>query len=502
MKLQDLNKFQKIIIQCHDNPDADAIAAGWGLYTYFKELGKSVRLIYSGRLKIQKSNLMLMVEKLEIPIEYVVPEAALGLDYPESLLLTVDCQYGAGNVTKFQTTSKAIIDHHQEEVTDVALSEIRSNYGSCSTVVWCMMKDTGFSFENRKQLGTALYYGLYTDTNQFSELHSPVDMDMRDDVECLQNLISLFRNSNLSLHELEIAGIALIRYILNEEHHYAIIKAQPCDPNVLGLISDLLLQVDSILTCVVYNELEDGFKLSVRSCNKEVLASELAAFLTKDIGSGGGHTEKAGGFISKKRYSVLYPTLHSEAFFSRRLNEYFDETDVVYAKNYKIDVSDMKKYKKEKLPLGYVDIEEYMQKGTPITIRTLEGDIDIQIDGSFYIMVGIKGEVYPIQKEKFQKSYQKLGDKYELDVEYLPTIRNRITGQTENILNYTNACVPTGDTYIYAKELKRRTKIFTAWDEEKYMLGNPGDFIAARCDDLNDIYIIGKDIFYKTYKEV
>ena len=69
MRLSDLEKFEKITIQYHDNPDADALASGYGLFCYFKAKGKDVRLVYSGRNKITKSNLRLMVEKLEIPVE-------------------------------------------------------------------------------------------------------------------------------------------------------------------------------------------------------------------------------------------------------------------------------------------------------------------------------------------------------------------------------------------------------------------------------------------------
>ena len=61
MKLSDLEVYDKITIQCHDNPDADALASGYGLYCYYRSKGKDVRLVYSGRNKIQKSNLALMV---------------------------------------------------------------------------------------------------------------------------------------------------------------------------------------------------------------------------------------------------------------------------------------------------------------------------------------------------------------------------------------------------------------------------------------------------------
>ena len=60
MRLSDLEVYDPIMIQCHDNPDADAIASGYGLYCYFKSKGKSVRLVYSGSNKIHKSNLRLI----------------------------------------------------------------------------------------------------------------------------------------------------------------------------------------------------------------------------------------------------------------------------------------------------------------------------------------------------------------------------------------------------------------------------------------------------------
>ena len=67
--------------------------------------------------------------------------------------------------------------------------------------------------------------------------------------------------------------------------------------------------------------------------------------------------------------------------------------------------------------------------------------------------------------------------------------------------DYAGACVTTQRTRIYARELDRGVKVFTAWDKEKYMLGKPGDYLAVRCDDLHDIYVVERDIFGKSYDE-
>ncbi|MDE5872893.1 MAG: DHH family phosphoesterase [Lachnospiraceae bacterium] len=505
MKLKELQGYSRITIQCHDNPDADAIASGYGLYCFFNDNGKDVRLVYSGRNEISKSNLKLMVEKLNIPIQYISPDSVKEI-HLSGLLITVDCQYGAGNVTKLEADNVAVIDHHQIEIENTDMNHIIPGVGSCSTLVWKMLLEEGYIVNDDNGLGTALYYGLYTDTNQFSELNNPLDKDLREGIEFDAGLINQLKNSNLSIQELEIAGVAMLRYSFNDEYGFAVIKSQPCDPNILGLISDFLLQVDCINVCVVYNETNDGYKISVRSCIKEVNASELAAFLTEDVGSGGGHYEKAGGFISQKLYSEKYKSLHPEGYFNNRMLEYFDFFDLIYAKDYCADISDMKMYEKKKLPVGYVNMWEILPLGTPITIRTLEGDIDMVVEPDLVVMIGIRGEVYPNHADKFKRAYTMEDREYiyecDTDMKYIPTIKVRSTGENLVLTDYAKACVPSGTVKIYAKPLLRGVKVFTAWDKDKYMLGMPGDYLAVRNDDMHDVYVIEKKIFAKSYSEV
>ena len=44
MLLQNLNKYKEIVIQMHDNPDADAVGSAYALYNYFCQRGKRQEL--------------------------------------------------------------------------------------------------------------------------------------------------------------------------------------------------------------------------------------------------------------------------------------------------------------------------------------------------------------------------------------------------------------------------------------------------------------------------
>lgn len=199
MKLIDLLKFDDIIIQCHDNPDADAIASGFGLYQYFIINGKQPRFIYSGKNQIQKKNLVMMVEELQIPIEYVT-----ALPAPELLLLT-DCQYGEGNVTRFEAKQVAMIDHHEICVEENEYTEIRSSYGSCSTVVYSMLLDEEVRVNLYKELATALYYGLYMDTNE-----AYPGTDFKDCIK--QRMTQYFKSYKIFDTTLEIVDTTNMKY--------------------------------------------------------------------------------------------------------------------------------------------------------------------------------------------------------------------------------------------------------------------------------------------------
>jgi len=492
MELADLLGYEDIVIQCHDNPDADALASGYAIMWFFAHNGKDARFIYRGRNKIRKSNLQIMLDELEIPVEY-----APDFDEEPDLLITVDCQYGQKNVTETKAKKIAVIDHHQKTVNLPELSLVRSTVGSCSTVCWDLLIKAGLNVNEDKLLATALYYGLFTDTNKLSEINHPLDRDMVDYLMYNKSVITSMVCANISYEELQITGRAILNHEYHEDNRYMIIEAEPCDPCILGVIGDYVLETDIVDVCLSFYEDPYEIKFSVRSCSKEVHANELAAFLADGLGGGGGHILKAGGSI---RPELLEKP--AKETLTERIAAYFDMYDVIYAKDTTLDISKMKRYNKLTQSLGAVKLSDVFDIGTPVNIRTLEGDIDTVIDDDSFLMIGVEGEVYPIKTDKLLASYQLTNFVYKssVDYDYEPKIRNLTTGKSENVLPYAKTVLTKSSAAIYAKKLEKAVKVFTAWTEDKYYSGNIGDYLVVRADDHHDIYVVNGALFDRFYK--
>lgn len=495
MTLTDLGRFQQIVIQVHDNPDADAVGSGYALYRYFQSCGKDVRLVYGGRNVITKSNMRLLVSELGIPLEYVQ-----SLDRPE-LLLTVDCQYGEGNVQRFEAENVAMIDHHATGRASDEMAEIRSHLVSCATICYSMLNAVGFDVNRDSDIATALYYGLYMDSNQLSEISHPLDRDMIDFLQYDKGFVARLKYANFSISELETAGIAITNNNYIEKYRAAIVCSEPCDPNILGVISDFVIQVDSIDSCVVYNECPGGYKLSVRSCALDVAANELADFVARGIGNGGGHFTKAGGFISDEKFLSQYPDGVIEDYFRKRLAEYFEGYDTVRYTDEQGDITRLLRYRKKRGEYGYIISTDIFPAGTELKLRTLEGDVMATASDELCIMIGVRGEAYLSARDVLNSRYTVTDEPFAKEFEYAPCAIDMGVGTSVKLMPYAKKCISGVGAEIHARPLTKHTKVFTRWNYETYMTGDKGDMLCYANGDARDVYVVKREVFELTYEQ-
>lgn len=495
MRLNDLLAHEAIAIQCHNIPDADSLASGLGLYRYFEAAGKQPVFFYGGP-PITKPNLLGMVEALNIPVQHTPERKEWG-----GLLITVDCQHGAGNVARIGAPQVAVIDHHIQEKNLPELCDLRPWLGSCATLVWDLLRQESFPVD--LPLATALHYGLFTDTNGFSEVRHPLDRDMWDALVVDEAILKQLKLSNLSLADLSQVSTALNDLSADEEHRFALIPAPPCDPNILGFISDLSMQVDTVDLVVAYSHLPSGdVKFSVRTSTRETKASELAAWLAGELGSGGGHREKAGGYIASSKYQERHGNIPFINYCGNSVRQYcraFRVLDCLNPASLRDwpDMNGMGTYRKLPVRQGFVPCSELFVGRAELQLRMLEGDMDIEVDADTILMVGIMGEVYHMERAVFEQNYRSLEESYAPDLLYGPTVLNKNTGKRVSLLEHARPCISTGTGTVKAMRLEEQIKVFTRWDQDDYFSGSPGDWLVARSSD--DLYIVTAAVFPQIY---
>lgn len=506
--LSSMLAYDAVVLQCHDNPDPDTVGSAFALLRFFSAHGVPSTILYGGYREISKPNMVRLIDTLRIPIRFVAKEVTDVRDvWPKAmrpLLITVDCQAGSSNVSRIACEECCVIDHHfMDGGQSVRYAIVNPYLGSCATLVWMLLCAAGFDLKDHPDISTALYYGLYTDTNSLSEIHHPVDLDMLDSLVFDEELIRQLKNNNITRDELKTVSRALRGAEYLVAHRLALTQAEPCDPNILGLINDLVRQVEGVDVCVSYCPYHDGIKLSIRSNSiRSVMANELSAFLTRGLGRGGGTMDKAGGFFRLPRGATS-----ARAMLTERLEAYFVDTEVLTAGAYRPTEKEMRRYRKRKQMTGYVVLEEVCPRGTRVIVRTALGDVSYAVGEESYLLVGSGGDVRPIQRDAFAKCYVPTEETFVFAPEqaavgafYAPTIRETTYGGVMDLLPHVRACHPQEDIVFYIKPLRRRTKLFTSWYPEGYIAGNAGDYLSIRAKDHRDALIITPDVFHSVFE--
>ncbi len=503
MRLNELLLFDSITVQSHNAPDADSIASAFALYQYFSRAGKKARLVFGGRGPLEKPSLQRLVEHLRIPLEYLpTPDG-----HTPDLLLLADCQYGGGNVMPLPARQVAVIDHHVPEGAQPELSVIRPDCGACAGLVRDLLLQVECPPDTAAN--TALHYGLYVDTQCFAELRNALDRDLLEEENIDGAFVEELKRNNLRLADLSTAAEALRRVEYMPEKRAALVHSPPCDPNLLGFLADMVLQAEGVDSCLIWQNDGESCRYSVRSAIREVKASDLAAWL----GNGGGHLRKAGGGLSLAAIGQRQALGGPEDYFRARLHSYFEEYSIIDCATFGgLPPNECTPYRKLPLVCGYVPCAGVFPDASAVYVRMLESDAVFTPDADTYLMIGLLGEVYPITANKFAKSYVRLEESYVPDFVYTPvaaqgrdgggttapSVLNLRGGRSVRLLDHARAC-KSRESKVLARQMERGVKVFTRWDREQYLLGNPGDWLVTREDDPKDVYVVRKDIFAQTY---
>ena len=288
----------EIFIQPHNVPDPDAIASSLGMYYLLSHRGiQKLAIVYDQ--EIEKANSLKMLELFKVPLVRASDAYSLG---EEDWGVWIDAQKGNANITDLPIDEVAVIDHHEYKGgMGYRFEDIRPQAGSCSAIV------AEWFFENNieppRPIATALLYGIFMDTDNLTRGASDLDIDMFYKLYSLSDIgmIVELKGNEISVKDLDLYAEAFKTVEIYDE--MAFLRLKNVNDSLLGAAGDIVVSVAGVEIVVACAMRETGIKLSVRSTNINVKASDLARYLTEGCGVGGGHDNMAGGFIPKDKLS-------------------------------------------------------------------------------------------------------------------------------------------------------------------------------------------------------
>lgn len=260
---------------------------------------------------------------------------------------------------------------------------------------------------------------------------------------------------------------------------------------------------------------EDGkdIRLLFFSNDKSIQALEFMDYLVQDYVMVQGDEKMAQAVLTPIFLQVMLSDFEAEdiaGLLEKMTEMYFVSCRWIYAEEYAKENQDMilnmPRYVKKKIAWAYVKTTDIMEAGGKFYLKSFENESDLVLEASedLYIMIGCRGEIYHIKRERFEQTYdasEEQLDIFEKMLDYLPEVKECESGAFITLDEVAHLCYPKVSGGIYATSLECRTKVFNPYNHGEYFVGRKGDYLAIRQDDLSDIYIIRKDIFHESYQE-
>ncbi len=294
--LEILAEYEQVVVMMHDNPDPDAIATGWAMFSLVREcLNKPIRLVGGGA--IVRAENKHMVELLSPPIELVSD-----LDiWDESATILVDCGIGTTNqlATRLGIKPVAVIDHHLNGNCENApqFRDIRTDAAASASIATSYLREQ--QIEPGMKLATAILYAIRTETcgseTEYSDLDRSVVKWLTEMAD--PTLLAEIENAPLEREYFGDLLLAMQRtFVYGDTAMCFLPRASGME--IVGEVADLLVRCHGIRRVLCGAMIGDDLLLSARTERGAANAAELLQSTLDGLGGCGGHTHRAGGKIS------------------------------------------------------------------------------------------------------------------------------------------------------------------------------------------------------------
>lgn len=290
---------QNFLILTHKNPDGDAIGSVLAIKYFLEKNGKKAEIYSSTEISEQFEFLynFFTIKKKYIPKENF--DAIIICD-------SGDLKHTGVEENFIRKKDKIInIDHHKSNDLFGSHNLVISSMSSTTELLYYFFKFNNIEIDSK--LATMLLLGIITDTSNFSNagtsknalrvastlLSKGADFNKIKKNIILDKTIKKLRSWGFMLSKLEkkLEDKIIFTSITLEEMNKYHIEEEDLD-GITNILNDL---TDANLAVVLKENKDNTYKVSMRSLNEKIDASEIA----KNFG-GGGH-KKAAGFTTDKK---------------------------------------------------------------------------------------------------------------------------------------------------------------------------------------------------------
>lgn len=300
--LRIVRERKRVLTLIWGNPDPDAIGSARALQELLAGEVQEFRIAYTGQFTRQEN--LAMVHTLKIPM--VKWDPAMMASGP--LLATVDAQPSFFHFNG-QLPFDIIIDHHPlAELGPHQFADVRTGYGSTSTIMTEYFIDTGRRIP--RNVATGLFYGLKIDTNNLTRNVNDPDIDAFRQLRLRidENIVRTIELSQMPLSTLDSFSIAISNKKISRDVAFSFLGRVE-NPDIGVYVADFFLKLSGISWVVVGVRTTEKLIVVFRTDGFRRHAGRIAEALFLGYGTAGGHRTMARAELFLDRVQAEVPEI-------------------------------------------------------------------------------------------------------------------------------------------------------------------------------------------------
>ena len=302
MLLDLLADKKNVLVTTHQHPDPDALASGLALCALLGAKLKNAKVNFSikGRIGGGINEMFVRLSNLKLlPWD----DSKLG-EFDAIVLLDTQPMF-AFSPLPAGVKALAVIDHHRgksrKALSDCDFCDVRTDVGATSSIVFSYFMELEVPIKG--DLAATLLYAIETDLAGAAGTPGELDQIALSSLTLMADSRKLYQMRYVDLPQgyyLAYAnGLANGVYWNDGTSGAAFSHLETIDSmEQPAVIADFLLRFDKVQWALVTAVHESKLVMSIRTSDtRKLSAADMARKILRQIGEGGGHRTKAGGFI-------------------------------------------------------------------------------------------------------------------------------------------------------------------------------------------------------------